>query len=140
MKSRKKLTLEQGMYITGLVAFIVGLPLLLYYTANMEKGMFPPCILNRYLGVYCPGCGGSRALKAFFTGHFLASLYYHPLVMYTAVIYIVFMVSQTLQMCSRGRIRGIRFHHWFLYGAVIVIAVNCLLKNILKFVFGITLM
>lgn len=137
MYGKKRITLERGLYITGLFALLIGLPLALLYLSFQEDGLFPPCVLHRYLGVYCPGCGGSRALKAFFEGHFLLSLYYHPLVVYTAIIYIVFMVSQTICICSRGRIRGMRFYNWFLYAALFIVILNCIIKNILKFGFDI---
>lgn len=139
MKTAKKITVEQGMYITGILAFIIGIPLMILYISKLDQRIYPPCVLYNFLGVYCPGCGGSRALKALFSGHFLTSVYYHPLVLYTAVIYLVFMTSQTIALLSRGRIRGIRFHYWFLYGALFVIVINCVLKNVLKFVFGIIL-
>ncbi len=137
MHGKKRITLERGLYITGLLALLLGIPFVLLYLSYLDDGLWPPCILQRYLGVYCPGCGGSRALKAFWEGHFLLSLYYHPMVLYTAVIYILFMVSQTVCICSRGRFRGMRFHNWFLYAALCILILNCFIKNILKFGFGI---
>lgn len=74
---------------------------------------------------------------ALIQGKFLDSLYYHPLVLYGAVLYLAFMLSQTVALLSRGRLKGLRFHQWFLFGAVFLIVLNCLIKNILKFCFGI---
>lgn len=137
MHGKRKITLEQGLYIAGLLALLIGIPFVLMYLSRLDAGILPPCVLHHYLGVYCPGCGGSRALKAFLEGHFLLSLYYHPLVAYTAVIYSLFMGSQTICICSRGRIKGMRFHNWFLYTALCIVVLNCIIKNILKFGFGI---
>ena len=136
----RKITIEQGLYLTGLLVLIIGLPLTLLYLKNIQTGIYPPCLLNAYLGIYCPGCGGSRAVKELFTGNILASLYYHPLVPYAAGIYLFFMGSWTLSYLSKGRIRGIKFHNWFLYGALAVIGGNFLLKNLLRLIWGITLL
>lgn len=134
---RKKVTLEQGLYLAGLIAFCLGMPFLFWYIPQVDAGVLPPCMLNRYFGIYCPGCGGSRAVMALIQGKFLDSLYYHPLVLYGAVLYLAFMLSQTVALLSRGRLKGLRFHQWFLFGAVFLIVLNCLIKNILKFCFGI---
>lgn len=37
------------------------------------------CPIKEIFGIPCPGCGMTRAYKAFFTGHFLDALYFHPL-------------------------------------------------------------
>ncbi|MGN1147526.1 MAG: DUF2752 domain-containing protein [Lachnospiraceae bacterium] len=134
---RRQLTLEQGMYIAGIIAFFVGGPFILFYISKMDSGIYPPCVLYSLLGIYCPGCGGTRAMRELLHGHIIQSLYYHPLVVYSVTIYLVFMISQTISLLSRGRIKGVRFHYWFLYGAVVVITLNFILKNLLKFVFGI---
>lgn len=136
-KKRAKLSLERGLYITGLILLVCGIPLLYLYMRGVEEGSFPPCLFYQYFGVYCPGCGGSRAVKALFSGDIVTSLFYHPFVLYTAVVFGVFMISQTLEIVSSGRIRGIRFHPWFLYAGLFMIVINCLIKNILKICFGI---
>lgn len=136
---KRQITLEQEMYVIGMISLLAGGPLLLLYLSKMDAGIYPSCIFYSYLGIYCPGCGGTRAVRELLHGHVLRSLLYHPLVLYAAAIYVVFMISQTLSLVSKGRIKGVSFHFWFLYGAVAVIAVNFIVKNLLKFLFGIIL-
>ncbi len=38
----------------------------------------PPCVFRKATGIYCPGCGSTRALRALFAGDFLAALRYNP--------------------------------------------------------------
>ena len=38
----------------------------------------PPCIFRKATGIYCPGFGSTRALRALFGGNFLAALRYNP--------------------------------------------------------------
>ncbi|MCR5509224.1 MAG: DUF2752 domain-containing protein [Lachnospiraceae bacterium] len=56
----------------------------------------PGCTFERLTGLYCPGCGGSRAVIAFFDGHFIRSFLYHPLVPYSIVVLTVFMIRMFL--------------------------------------------
>lgn len=40
----------------------------------------PPCVFHKLTGLWCPGCGTGRALKAIFTeGDFLTALKMNPL-------------------------------------------------------------
>lgn len=96
-----------------------------------------PCLFDTFLGIYCPGCGGTRAVAALLHGHFLKALWYHPLVPYTAVLYGGFMGSHALNRLGLKKIRGWRFHNWYLYTAVGIIAVNFVVKNVLRICFGI---
>ena len=58
-------------------------------------------------GIYCPGCGGTRAAYALLCGKPLLSLYYHPIVLYTVVVGAAFLVTQTIGRLSRGRFRAV---------------------------------
>ena len=136
---KKSRTLEDYLFLTGIIVLVIGLPLAIVYVSKIDEGIYPPCMLNAVFGLYCPGCGGSRAVKSLFQGKILTSLYYHPVVLYTVVIYAVFMISHILRYITKGRIKGIRFHSWFLYVALIIIAVNCILKNVLKLVWNISM-
>ena len=40
----------------------------------------PPCLFRKATGLYCPGCGSTRALWRLLRGDLLGSLRYHPLV------------------------------------------------------------
>ena len=53
-----------------------------------------PCLFQLMTGLYCPGCGGTRAVKALLAGHPVLSFLYHPLVLCTAVTAAVFAVRR----------------------------------------------
>lgn len=140
MKRTKKITLDQGMYIFGIMALFAAIPIVYFYMKAYLNDVLPKCFLYQYFGIYCPGCGGSRALKALLEGKIFESFYSHPIILYTVIIYMVFMISQTLHYIFPSKVKGIHFHEWFLYGALVVIVINFLVKNILKFCFGIWLL
>lgn len=99
----------------------------------------PPCVFSTYLQVYCPGCGGTRAVEAFLHGRILESVWCHPIVLYTVIVFGGFMLTQSLERLGVRQIRGWRFHDWHLYGAVVVLICNFLLKNLLRWILGITI-
>lgn len=79
-------------------------------------------------GLYCPGCGGTRALAALLRGQFLTSFQYHPLVPYLAVILPALLVS--LLYCRRRR-KPLPVWAWkgAAYMGIVVLAVNFAVKN-----------
>ncbi len=96
-----------------------------------------PCFFNVFFGIYCPGCGGTRALIALLHGDVLKALWYHPFVPYFAVVYLGFLLTQGLQRLGVKKIRGWRFHEWYLWTGLVILIVNFVVKNILRLKFGI---
>ncbi len=43
------------------------------------------CIFHSLTGLYCPGCGGTRAVRTLLQGDLRMSVQYHPLVLYTVI-------------------------------------------------------
>ena len=89
--------------------------------------------------MYCPGCGGTRAVRALLQGDLLLSLWYHPLVIYTVVIFGGFMITHTLEKFSVPHVKGWKFHNWYLLVALGIVVVNFVVKNVLLLAFGIAL-
>lgn len=136
-KMKKQKSLEEELYQAGLVLFAVStvavpfLGLVILPKLNLTQS---GCIVWVLFGAYCPGCGGTRAVNALLHGHFLQSLWYHPLVLYSVVLYFVFMASWTLARFGLfGIKKGITFRAGYLYAMLVIIAVNFVAKNLLKF-------
>ncbi|MCM1540093.1 MAG: DUF2752 domain-containing protein [Blautia sp.] len=132
--------MEDSLFKAGLAALAVGIPAVaLYYGVILERFRMPPCVLDTYLHIYCPGCGGTRAVGALLQGNILESVWYHPIVLYTVIIFGGFMLTQSLERLGVKHIRGWKYHDWHLYGALVVVACNFLMKNLLRWVLGIML-
>lgn len=103
----------------------------------------PPCLFYRLTGLYCPGCGGTRAWIALLHGRFLQSLIYHPVVVYGTVIYLVYAVRNLLALLpghpDSRLFSGMAFRNAYLYGAAALILLNWTLKNILLCAFHLIL-
>ena len=89
------------------------------------------CLFLRITGLYCPGCGGTRAIRALFTGHILKSFIYHPLVLYTAVFGGWYLISHTIEIISKEKCAiGMRYRDIYLYIALAIVALNFIVKNL----------
>lgn len=93
--------------------------------------VLPPCSLHAMTGLYCPGCGGTRACYALLQGHILDSFLAHPLVLYLAVGYVVYMFSHILQILTHGKIRGLLFCPYYCYVGIGILLTQFVVKNIL---------
>lgn len=135
-----KSSIEDKLYYIGLALlfplFVVGpivVNMLLPHIGLPDK----KCMLLMIAGIYCPGCGGTRAVISLYSGRIWESFCYHPMVIYGFIVYLVYMLTHTLERFHVGKIKGIKFRPIYLYGALIILIVNFLIKNILKLCFGI---
>lgn len=131
---KKTSTLEEQLYIWGIGFLVIGgFCTLLYMEYAYPVLSRYECVFRHFTGLYCPGCGGTRSVLALLQGHFLTSLWYHPLVIYGFVIYGGFMLSHTFAKLHLFGIKGWKFHGWYLYTALIILVFNWILKNVLQF-------
>lgn len=88
-------------------------------------------------GVYCPGCGGTRALEALASGHILQALRYHAALVLTLALAAGYLLSQTIWRL-RGH-RGWVLHydpHWPRMLVALFLA-HGVIRNFLWLCFGI---
>lgn len=103
--------------------------------SGLEK--LPDCVFRRILGIYCPGCGGTRAAYYLAAGHPFKSFFCHPAVFYTAVVYAIFMVTVFYRRhISKKQHPPIKIER-YVYAAVAVLLLQFLAKNILLLCFHI---
>lgn len=131
-------TLEDELFRIGLTALAAAVALAVLYQCILRDYLPEvPCFFSTFLGFYCPGCGGTRALTALLHGHFLRALWYHPFVPYFAFVYFGFLMTQGLHKLGIKGMRGWKFHNWYLWGGLAILAVNFIVKNVLRLIFGI---
>lgn len=144
---QKKKTLETWLYYFGLFLFLpVSVLVILYYTGILVPLLHKaaPCIFHNLTGLYCPGCGGTRATLSLLQGHVLVSFLYHPIVDYLAFCYLAFMISQTIARLTKGKgifglcKTGLRYHDAYVYAGVAILLGNFLIRNAVYLITGLT--
>ena len=131
---------DYAYYISLAVGGILAASLIFYFIIGKNVIQILPCAIYQATGIYCPACGGTRAFLALCRGDFLASVYYHPIVLYTLFLYGAFILEETRERLFRCR-RKVPLGFWrgcVRLGLVILLG-NMAVRNILKFCFQLPL-
>lgn len=97
------------------------------------------CWIWEHWGVYCPGCGGTRAVIALAHGQLFRSLYYHPAVPVMAVLGAVYLISQTIWRLRKRKGWVLRYDPRWPIMLVGLFLANCAVRNVLWLGFGVPL-
>ena len=81
---------------------VVFCALVYYYTHNPAVSPYPPCPFYYITGLYCPGCGSSRALHQLLHGNLLMALDLNPL-MVLSIPFVLYLLISTADIRIRGK-------------------------------------
>lgn len=149
-------TIDRIFYFAGWMLYILLAAAALLQAADIliltDIGL--PCSFRLLTGYFCPGCGGTHAITALAAGDLAASFLYHPFVPYTAFVFAVFVLWNTIALIGnyflsekathtktqkRYRKKNIsrafpvpflHFHVNFLYIGLAIIFIQWLVKNL----------
>jgi len=106
LKDTKRLgPIDDIFYKFGLAALaaIAAAVLLYVFTGiNLLFDFKNPCLFYELTGLYCPGCGGTRAVRALVRGDIWQSFINYPVVLYMLVIFPEFMIRCFLRKHFKG--------------------------------------
>lgn len=134
--SIKKYTVDDILFILGWLLFVPLAALVIFYNLGWIRPTewLPPCLFRFVTGLPCPGCGGTRAFTAVLQGDLIHAFFYHPVVPFCYILYVIFMVTQTLERILRKttnlRFHGLSFRLEYVYVAVLLILVQWIIKVI----------
>lgn len=128
-------------YIVGKYALVIVIAatILLWWQGDAIISRKYGCIIRDIFNIYCAGCGGTRAYYYLIRGRFLTSLLYNPFVLYTVVVYDIFMVNTFLYKHTTK----LGFQKFPIVGLVYIgigiMIGQCIIRNILHLCFGLTM-
>lgn len=99
-----------------------------------------PCIFYETTGLYCPGCGGTRATKALLRGEVIRSFRYHPFVLYAFLALILYFVILLKYRVDRKYKPDIAFISVLVYTGLGIILINWGVKDYFLFFHNIDLL
>jgi hypothetical protein len=88
-----------------------------------------PCVFQELTGLYCPGCGGTRALKALLKGDVITSILYHPLILYVVFVAVLFAFSYLIYAKTKNPKFRLHFDNKYAYIGIGIIVINFVIKN-----------
>lgn len=92
--------------------------------------MFPQCYFKKAIGLYCPGCGGTRAIMSLFRFRLWESFCYHPFILYGAIIYLIFMTGCFFRKHFKDSAIWIIPIEKSIYIGIAIIFIQWILKNV----------
>ena len=143
---KKDASQDNNFYILGwcCIGLAIGIVVLNDVFHIQLANLMPPCLFHKITGLYCLGCGGTRAVFALVRGDIIKSLFYHPMVPYAAIVGGWFMISQTIDRLLGHKFPSIDFAMHFrlvyIWIGVGLAVLNCLWKNGVLFITGVALM
>lgn len=124
----------------GIAAFliIVSCAIVYYYTHDPAVSPYPPCPFYYITGLYCPGCGSSRALHQLLHGNFLKALDLNPF-MVISIPFVLYLLISTADIRIGGRriFKRIFFKKGFYTMLLSIIFVYWVIRNLPFYPFNI---
>lgn len=136
---KKQASCDKELYPALLIALAVLAAVFLIWRFLLGSPPFPACWFLTRWHIYCPACGGTRAMEALLQGKILQSLYWNPAVAIGAASVGAYLLSQTLWRLRGRQGWALRYDNRWLWGFLLLLAVNCVLRNALWLSGGIPL-
>lgn len=130
---------DEIFYKLGKILLLPGIlgAVFLHVIGKEGIGAFPSCVFRRVTGLFCPGCGGTRAVYHFVKGDIGRSFIYHPFVPYAFIVYIVFMsVIYYRKHYGKKEYRAIGLER-YIYVGIAILLLQFAVKEILLIFFHI---
>lgn len=107
----------------------------LLWRYTLHRPTIASCWIYTHWHIYCPACGGTRSLIALSQGNWLRSFYYNPAVPYTILSAAPYLISQMVWRLRGKRGWVLHYSSWWFWSLLLLMAVNCAVRNILLLAF-----
>jgi len=97
------------------------------------------CAIYDHFGIYCPGCGCTRAYNELLHLNIGKSIYYNPTVFYAATITVSFILTQTIDRIFKFKKHIMPYTNVYLYIGIAIFILNWIIRNIMLLGFNISL-
>lgn len=122
---------DRELYPALLVTAAALVGVYLFWHIALGSPSFPACWIFTHWHIYCPACGGTRAMIALAKGRIFAALLYNPAVPVGAFSVAAYLLSQTVWRMRGRRGRVLRYDPRWLGGFLGLLLVNCTVRNLL---------
>ncbi|MBQ3040390.1 MAG: DUF2752 domain-containing protein [Clostridia bacterium] len=128
---RLKITfiIVNSLAVVGVIAFVI------LSSIAMELDM--KCTLVEKLHLYCPGCGGTRALYSLLRLDIISSLRYNIAVPFGAFVYIFYDIKAIIALAKRDEQFFSKQKFILIYAFIGILLLNFIVRNILLLGYGI---
>ena len=120
-------------YLCIFIGMLIIVSSVIIYIIYLDKFLkIPQCSFYKTFGIYCPGCGATRAVYSLYNGQILQSVYYNPIILYLVIMSVWYLItegiSKIIKKENRFFIKNIKI---YLYLALIILVLNWIIKIIM---------
>lgn len=124
-----KKSIRVGIVVAILFLVLAG-SVFLYYHSPEEK-VWLVCLVKKFTGLYCPGCGAGRACYSILHGHFYQAFRYNSLLIILLPFLGIYYVLCGVEWVVCGRERISRYiPQWIPYVVLIIVLLYGIVRNI----------
>ena len=122
-------------YICVSIATLIIILIAIVYIIYVNKFIkIPECAIYKTFGIYCPGCGATRAVYSLYYGEILKSIYYNPIILYLVIIDFWYVITEgiakILKKENKFFVKNIKI---YLYLALTILVINWGIKLLMLF-------
>lgn len=110
-------------------ATVIGAGAMVFFFNPSTHGFYPTCLFHALTGLYCPGCGGTRALYALLHGHFRLALKDNALFMLALAVVAVWS-ARFVWLKSRSRPAAFNVPPKVLWMSLVLALVFTVVRNL----------
>ena len=123
------------MYTTVLIFIIILIICTVVYNNFLKEYIqIPKCIFYNDFGIYCPGCGCTRAFVSLSKLDFIESIKHNPTVLYASILVVIYLITQTIaRIFKNKKIYTLKYNVIYIYIGIAMLLITCIIKNIIKF-------
>lgn len=135
----KEKSLDYYMYISLSAILILIFTATFIYSYFFNNINIFSCAFYDTFGIYCPGCGCSRAFLELIHLNIVKSIYYNPTVFYSLSMSLIFVITQTFDRIFKSNRHIMPYTNIYLYIGIFILILNWIIRIILLLKFNIKL-
>lgn len=115
-------------YVSIFLTYVIIIFMITIYNIFLKNYIsIPDCLIYRYFGIFCPACGGTRAIISLLDFKIKESFFYNPFVIYSLTVSTMYLLVETVNRIFNKNISI----NWkiFIFFGLILLTVNCILQN-----------
>ena len=136
MQKKKRFLITVFVIMNASALLTVALMMLLLYIQSFVKIPYLYCVSHEVFHLYCPLCGGTRALAALLRFDFLAAIQYNVYAVYLLGIALYYDIKAGI-LAFRGDARAFNFPWWLMWVTLGLFFIYFVVRNALMMFWGI---
>ena len=109
---------------------LLSIPILYFIALFVSKNItLPMCIFYKYTGMYCAGCGETRAVNALLEGNVLLALRQNALIIIALLVAIILYIETILKVVFEKKFKSLIVNYKFMWTFLGFLFVYSILRN-----------